>query len=133
MQHQEQKNLFHLHNELTDRKIEMSITQAISPLTEQISNLKHEIQQFKNEVRHEFQLVRTELKHEFHQELHQELGKLKEDMSAIKERLGMRNQVQGEIRARFFDYSFKAGWLIGVAALSAVISYFMSCLHAFIL
>jgi hypothetical protein len=74
------------------------------------------------------------------QEMHREIGTLRHEMhgikhemierfsnvegrlSAVETALGMRNQLRTEMRTRFFDYAFKAGWLVLGAAFLMVLS-----------
>ena len=111
MSHQA-KTLFQLQTELVDTKVEVAVSRAITPVLEQIASLRHD------------------LKHE----MHREIGGLKDKMndmqkemgtrlSSVETALGMRRDKQTQVRVRFIDYSFRAGWLILFAAASALFSY----------
>jgi hypothetical protein len=122
------KTLFQLQSELVEVKIDMSVSKSITQVVEQIVNLKHEVHRdfagLKFEVHREIASLKDEMK--------RDISGLKEDMSSVKTRLGMRNQVHGEVRTRFFDYSFKAGWLIGLAVLYGIASYVIMHFHSLI-
>ncbi len=98
------KDLFQLQTELVDRKVDMAVSNAIDRVLEQIGSLKHEI-------------------HELRHEMHQGFAALDKRVVAIETRLGMVNETQKEIRNKFIDYSFKAGWLILGAFLMRLFSY----------
>lgn len=87
----------------------MAVSNAIDRVVEQIASLKQEMQ----ELRHE---------------MHQGFASLDKRVVAIETRLGMVNKTQKEIRTKFIDYSFKAGWLI----LGIIISYALIQLHTMI-
>ncbi len=102
MQHQEAKHLFQIQAELVDTKVELAVNKAIQQVVTQIIDLK--------------------------QEMHQEMGNLRNEvhemgnrLASVETALGMRNQVRGEVRTRFFDYAFKAGWLILGSALTYLV------------
>ena len=115
MQHQEAKYLFQIQAELVDTKVELAVNKAIQQVVTQIIDLKQEMHKEMGGLR---------------QEVHQEMGKLRNEvhelgnrLSSVETALGMRNQVRSELRARLFDYVFKAGWLVLGSALMYVTIY----------
>ncbi len=89
--------LFIVQSELIESKVEMAMNKAISQVVEQIMALRLE--------------------------MHQEISKVNERLIALETALGKRNKVRHEIRTRFVDYAFKAGWLILGVVLTYAVSY----------
>ncbi len=116
----EAKDLFQLQSELVDRKVDMAVNNAIDRVVEQIASLKHEMHVEMHNIRNEM--------HELRHEMHQGFAALDKRVVAIETKLGMVNETQKEIRNKFIDYSFKAGWLI----LGIIISYAFIQLHTII-
>jgi hypothetical protein len=76
-------------------------------------------------------------------EIHQECGKLRHELhemrlefgtrlTAVETALGMRLEKQAEIRHRFLDYSFKAGWVVIFMLIPAVFTFMGGYLHGFL-
>ncbi len=105
------KTLFQLTTELTDAKVEIAVSKAITQVVEQIINLRHEIGDLRHDMIERFSKVESRL-------------------SSVETALGKRNQIRGEIRTRVFDYSFKAGWIVGFVVLSATVSSLVVLLHS---
>jgi hypothetical protein len=103
-------DLFQLQTELIDIKVDMATGKAIDRVVEQITALRHE--------------MHTEM-HKLRNEMHNGFSSLDKRVVAIETKLGMVNETQKEIRTKFIDYSFKAGWLI----LGIIISYALIGLH----
>lgn len=119
MQHQEAKYLFQIQAELVDTKVELAVNKAIQQVVTQIIDLKIDLKQ---EMHREIGGLR--------QEMHREMGGLKTEvhelgnrLASVETALGMRNQIRSEVRTRFFDYAFKAGWLLLGSALMYVTIY----------
>lgn len=114
------KDLFQLQTELIDMKVDMASSKAIDRFVEQtskaIDRVVEQISQLKNEM------------HELRGEMRDGFAAHDKRLVAIETKLGMVNERQKEIRNKFIDYSFKAGWLI----LSVVISYTLVQWHALI-
>lgn len=109
MQHYDQtRSLFILQTQLVEGKIDMVVNKSIHQVVEQIVELRYE-------MHHEISGLRSEM--------HTRFSSLEGRMIAVETALGMRNQKQNEMRSRFLDYSFKAGWLVGLTVLSGVISF----------
>lgn len=89
-------DLFHLQTDLIDMKVDMASNKAMDRVVEQITDLK--------------QLI-SEMNHR---------------LVAVETKLGMVNEIQKEIRIKFIDYAFKAGWLILGVALSSMVIYIRS-------
>jgi hypothetical protein len=106
MSYPEAKSLFQLQTELIDNKVELAVSKAIQPVIDQIIDLKQEMHREIGGLRHEMH----EMKHE-----------LSNRLTAVETVLGMRNKLREEVRTRFFDYAFKAGWLI----LGSALTYFV--------
>ena len=114
------KNLFQLQAELVDMKVDMAVTKSIDRVIEQISGLKSEMHKEINALRNDMHGLRNEM--------HNGFSSLDKRVVAIETKLGMVNETQKEIRTKFIDYSFKAGWLI----LGVIISYALIQLHVLI-
>lgn len=132
------KDLLHLQTDLIDTKVELNVSRTINQVVDQIISLRQEVHQEMTGLRQEINQKIGELQQEMHQEIgglrqemHQEIGGLKDEMqqrfsqvegrlSSVETALGVRNQVRGEVRTRFFDYTFKAGWLVFGAAITYV-------------
>lgn len=155
VQHQG-KDLFNLQSELIEMKVNMTVNNsmsqvhsAINQVIEQISQLKSEIHTQVNELRTQVNDLRTqvndlrtevhtqinELKTEIREEIHElrhemrdRFSLLENRVTAVETRLGMVGESRKEIRNRFIDYCFKAGWLL----LGATVSYFALQMQLFI-
>lgn len=94
MQHPDQaRALFFMQSELIDTKIDASVNKSINKVVEQIVSLRQELKQ----------------------ELHEFKVDVGQRLAAVETALGMRNQIRSELRTRFFDYSFRAGWVLLLA------------------
>ena len=113
MSHNQARNLFQLQAELIDTKVDMAVGKAIDRVIEQINGLKSEMHKEMHGIRNE---------------MHNGFSSLDKRVVAIETKLGMVNETQKEIRTKFIDYSFKAGWLI----LGIIISYALIQLHVLI-
>lgn len=107
------KDMFYLHTELIDTKVDMAASKAIDRVVEQISALR-------GEMRNEFHEFREEVNNRF-VEVNHRISGLSERVVAIETRLGMVTDVRKEIRGRMIDYCFKGGWLL----LASTVSYFV--------
>lgn len=84
------KMLFQLTTELTDKKVEVAVVKSIQEVVDLINELRQEMHQEINSLRHD----------------------IESRLSAVETALGMRNQSRYEIRNRFYDFAFKACWLL---------------------
>ncbi len=89
------------------------MSKAINQVVDQIVNLRQEVHRDIGALRHEMH----DLKHEMGSRL-----------SSVETALGFRNQSRSEIRNRFYDYAFKAGWLLLGSALTYLFVHFHSIL-----
>lgn len=120
------QTLFALQNELMDKKMETTmntrlvtfrdemreefradLARVVAPLERAMAAFREDLNNFKAEMREFKQEVREEMR-----EIRHELHGLGTRLTAVEAVLGMRQQQQGEIRTRFLDYSFKAGWVV---------------------
>lgn len=106
-----QRSSFILQSELVDAKVEVSVSRAVAAVVEQIVSLR--------------------------QEMHQEMGSLRSQMHefstrlvAVETTLVLLKERHNQIRERFLDYSFKAGWLIIISLLSGLFSWLAIYLHS---
>lgn len=113
MSYPEAKTLFQLQTELTDSKVELAVSKAIQPVIDQIIDLKQEMHREIGGLRHEIHAMKHEMIERF--------AKVEGRLTAVETVLGMRNKLREEVRTRFFDYAFKAGWL----TLGAALTYFV--------
>ena len=112
MQYSDQtKMLFQLTTELTDKKVEIAVIEAISQVVNQIIELRAEMHR-------EISSLRLEMIERF--------SKVESRLAAVETALGQRNQSRHEIRIRFYEYAFKAGWLL----LGSGLMYLMVHFHA---
>ena len=107
MRQPQAKELFQLQAELMDTKIEMSVSKTIDRVVDQISQLRKEM-------------------HDEMSGLRKDVHNIERRMVAVETKLGMVNETQKEIRAKFIDYGFKVGWLVIGAMLSSGIIYLQS-------
>ncbi len=112
-----QQSIFLLQTELVDAKVEVAVSRAIAPVIEQIVNLRQEMNQRMDSLRVEM----YEMRHEFGPRL-----------AAVETALILRKERQNQIRDRFLDYCFKAGWLAIVCLLSGLFSLLALHLHSVI-
>jgi hypothetical protein len=108
------KSLFQLQSELVETKVELSVSKAISQVVDQMVALRHEVHREINGLRHE---------------MIERFAKVESRLASVETALGKRDQVRGEIRARLFDYTFKAAWMIGLVTLSAAVSSLIVLAH----
>ncbi len=106
------RSLIQLSTELTDCKVEIAVSKAITQVIDQIVALRQE-------VHHEISGLRHEM-HDFKQEMGSRL-------SSVETALGLRKQSRAEMRNRFYDYSFKAGWVL----LGSLLTYLAGHFHWF--
>src|ERR1700722_19135161 len=90
------KDLFQLQAELVDAKVDVAANKAGDRIIERIESLRAEMHEFRHDII--------------------------ERLTAVETRLGMRNEMQSEIRNRTIEYAYKAGWLVLVAVISAIVS-----------
>ncbi len=109
--------LFQLQTELVDSKVEISVSRAITQVVDQIVTLRHEMHRDISGLRHD---------------MIERFSKVESRLSSVETALGRRDQVRGEIRTRLFDFTFKAGWMIGLAALSAAVSTLIVLVHTLV-
>jgi uncharacterized protein YdaL len=115
------KTLYILQTQLIESKIHMAVSTSINQVVQQIVELRHEMHQ-----------ELSNLKDRMHREISgvkDSLTALEKDMSAVKERLGMRTQIRSELRNRFFDYGFKTSWIILAANVPGIIAFVVMLLH----
>jgi|SRR5579863_8009522 hypothetical protein len=112
--HTERNTLFSLQSELLDKKVEVAVNNNIIAFHQELANLRNEMVSFKHEIRHDMH------------ELRFELGTR---LTAVETALGMRLKKQEEVRSRFLDYSFKAGWIVIFAIVSGLASSLPEYLH----
>jgi hypothetical protein len=94
-------DLFQLQTELVDAKVDIAVSKASDRIIDRIENLSTE--------------VRTEV-----HALKHDIG---DRLTAVETRLGMRNAARKQLRSRFIDYAFKAGWLILATIFAALFLY----------
>jgi len=101
-------DLFQLQTELVEAKVDIAVGKAsdriIDRISDRIENLTIEVHKLNNRLA----AVET---------------KLGNRLAAVEVKLGMRNETRDELRNRFIEYTFKAGWLILAAVVSGVFLY----------
>lgn len=105
---QQGHTLFVLQSELIDKKVEISVTNHLIEFRKDIANLREDMMNFR-------------------QEMHEMRFELGTRLTAVETALGMRlekqaeiSRQQTEIRNRFLDYSFKAGWIVIFALINGL-------------
>lgn len=111
--HFQTHDLFRLQTEIIDSKVEVAVNKAINQVVTQIMS-------FRQEVHQEISGLRLEMTTRFG-EVNTGLSLVASRLSSVEDTLGKRSQLRAEIRNRFIDYAFKAGWLI----LGAAGTYFL--------
>ena len=110
------KTLFQLTTELTESKMEVAVNKAINQVVDQIVALRHELHREVANLRQEINDLRHEMIERF--------SKVESRLSALETALGRRDQVRADIRTRFYDYLFRAGWISLGSALMYLMVYF---------
>lgn len=124
--------LYVLQTELIDSKVEVSVQnnladfrsefrEALSRLTEQISELRHEVRDLRTEMHKEIGNLRAEM--------HKEISSLGTRLTAVEAILGIRLERRADFRNRFMDFSFKVGWVAIGAGLTSFITFFGKSIH----
>jgi hypothetical protein len=147
---QQATTLFTLQNELIDKKVEVAVNNNLVAFRQEMTDFRAEIRNAMQELRHDMKELRQEFRHdlqelrsELRNEIHQECGKLRHELhemrlefgtrlTAVETALGMRLEKQAEIRHRFLDYSFKAGWVVIFMLIPAVFTFMGGYLHGFL-
>ena len=100
MQYTDQaKALYQLTTELTDKKVEVAVSNAIKDVVNQIIELRHE--------------------------MNERFAKVENRLIALETALYRRDQNRSEIRTRLYDFAFKACWLL----LGSVLVYLTGHFH----
>lgn len=106
------KDLFQLQTELVNAKVENGVNNAIDKFIQHIDALRTEIHDLRKEMNDRFNVVDNRL------------NVLENRMTAVETKLGLRNELQSELKNRTIEYAFKTGWLILATVVSAVFLYF---------
>lgn len=118
------KDLFQLQTELVEMKVDTAVNKSIAQVIDQINQLRSEFKSELHDFKHE---IREDL-HELRHEMRDRFSSLENRVTAVETRLGIVHEGRKEIRNRFIDYCFKAGWLV----LAATVSYFALQFHLLI-
>ena len=139
-------DVFKLQSELLDAKVDMAADRAIDRVIDQINALRNDMHTQIHQLKDDMNLLRSEMHtkiHDLKEDMNTQIHGIREDMhelrhemrdrfvsletrvTAVETKLGMVSEPRKEIRNRFIDYCFKAGWLI----LAATVSYTMLPLH----
>ncbi len=86
-------DLFQLQTELVEAKVDTAVGKASDRIIERIETVRTEV--------HELNIR----------------------LAAVETKLGMKNEITDELRNRFIEYTFKAGWLILAAVVSGLFLY----------
>ncbi|MEO8402615.1 MAG: hypothetical protein ABI597_12655 [Gammaproteobacteria bacterium] len=105
------KDLFQLQTELVDMKVDMAVSKAIERVIDQLTDLKIDMN-----------------KRFSHLEKH--FSSVEHRVMAVESTLGKMSNTQNEIRTKFIDYSFRAGWVLLLGVVSFVIVQFHSLIQA---
>jgi len=128
------KDLFQLHSELTDAKVDMAVSKAIDRVVEQIRAISTEMYSFRHEMNSELYKLRHDM--------NSEMFKLRNDMNyafnsldnrviAIETELGIVGEHKKGLYNRFMDYFFKAGYSI-TTFVTLYMIYLLTQLHLLI-
>ncbi len=124
--HGQTKDLFQLQTELVDMKVDMAVSKAIDRIVDQITSLK-------NDMHSQIHDLRNDMNSQF-SALDKRVFALEHRFIAVENKLGITNETRRQIKNRFIDYSFKAGWvMLGIISSAlAYIGYLVIQLHALI-
>jgi chromosome segregation ATPase len=133
------RDLFHLQTDLIDMKVGMAVSRTIDRVVEQISALRNDMTSLKSDMNTQIHELKGEMNsqiHELKDDMNSQIHGLRHEMrdgfsslntrvTAVETKLGIVNESRKEIRGRFIDYCFKAGWLILGAAVSSLGVFFL--------
>ncbi len=104
------KDLFQLQTELVDMKVDMAVSKSIERVIDQIMDLKTDMNKRFSHLEKHFSSVENRV------------SSIEHRVIAVESTLGKMSMTQNEIRTKFIDYSFRAGWvlLISIASFAAV-------------
>jgi hypothetical protein len=91
------RDLFHLQTELIEMKVDMAVSRTIDRVVDQISALRSDMSSQIHELRHE---------------MRDEFEGLRTRVNSVETKLGIVNESSKEVRSRWLDYGFKAGWVL---------------------
>lgn len=121
MRQRDSNVLFKLQAKLIETHVELAVNQAINQVVAQIKDLRHDVHREMGVLRQEIHVEMSGIKSEVH--------KMGNRLSCVETALGLRHQIRTEVRNRFFDYSFKAGWLMLGALLTYLTIHFRWLFH----
>lgn len=125
---QQATTLFTLQTELIEKKVEVAVNNNIVAFRQELTDFRVEVRHSLQELRHDMRELHNELRNEMH-EMRFEFGTR---LTAVEIALGMRLEKQAEIRNRFLDYSFKAGWVVIFMLIPAAFTFLGGYLHGFL-
>jgi phosphoglycerate-specific signal transduction histidine kinase len=120
------KDLFQTQSDLVDAKVNIAVNDNISIVIAKIDSLKNDMHEMKDELKADIHDLRQEMNERFVQvdnrfaQVDNRFNQVENRLTAVETKLGMRNEVQNEIRNRVLEYSFKAGWLILATVVSVM-------------
>lgn len=114
------KDLFQLHSELTDAKVDMAVSKAIDRVIDKINDLRNDM----HELRHDMHTQITDLGIR----MSSEFALLDKRVVAIETRLGIVGEKQKGLYNRFIDYLFKAGYSI-ITFATLYMAYLLMQIH----
>lgn len=110
-------DLFHLQSELVEAKVDMAVSRAIQSVLERIDSLQHDMDT-------RFTSLDKSIDARF--------NALGQEMIAVKTKLGMSNETQPLIRAKWIEYAFKTGWLFLAAIIAWAMAFAAPHLHTLV-
>src|SRR5262245_41841394 len=92
-------------------KVDMAVSRTIDRVVEQISGLKHEMHNMRNEINSQIHDLRTDMNNQF-SSLDKRVFEVEHRLKGVEKRLGVIEETKQQIKSRFIDYSFKAIWAV---------------------
>jgi len=118
------KDLFHLQSELIEVKVDMAVAKVIDGVIDQIRSLRNEMFSEMSSMKHEIHEQIHDLRIELSEQMNTRFTALERKTDVMESSLAQIRETQKEIRSKFVDYTFRAGWLLLAASFSYVIAHF---------
>lgn len=131
MNNHQARDLFQLQSELVDTKVDMAVSKAVDRVIEQISGLKSEMHKEIHGLTDKMHVEVHGLTNKMYVEMHglradmdKQFSTLGHRVTAVEATLSFIKDSQREIRSKFIEYTFKAGWLLLAVSVSYVVAHF---------
>lgn len=125
------RDLFQLHSELIDRKVDIAVNTTIDRVVQKIDDLRSEMHNEMHDIRSEVHDLRLDMNQKFHDlrhEMYHHFSKLDTRVVAIETKLGMIGEKKKGVYDRTMDLLFKAGYGV-LTFVSLYFAFLFSQLH----